>query len=301
MTGNSTSSWRRRALPILLVAPLLCSGCKPSPPQSQQDGESAEPSTQQSSSASSPAQANSAPALPVDAQYAQLLKELVDDEGLVRYSVLDDPSRLAALKASIDRMAAASLPEDKSQRIALLCNAYNANALLLTYEASRQPDFKTVNDTAGFFDGRTFKVAGKEFTLDRLKDDIRALQDPRIHCALVWGARGCPPLLNEPLSADRLERQFSEHCKRWIEDKSRNVTLNMRIQISDIFRQHEDDFKVEPYNDYKRFIYKFAQPGGMMREHIKHLEEGLVQITWWPFDWNLNASGSSAAGAVKEN
>lgn len=287
---------------ILCAGLLMCSGCKPTSPPPEQASNGAETSPPMNSPAlnsSPPAHTSSAPAPPVDAEYAQLLQEIVDDEGLVRYDLLDDPARQAALKGVLDRMADESMPEDTSQRLALLCNAYNANALFLTYEASRQPEFKTVNDVPGFFDGYEFMVAKSKYTLDRLKDDIRALKDPRIHCALVWGAKGCPPLLNEPLAADRLDEQFASHCKRWIEERSKNTTLNTRLKLSDIFKQHEEDFKVEPYGDYRRFIYKFAQPNGMMRAHINHLEKG-VELQWWPFDWNLNESAADAAGSAKK-
>lgn len=290
---------RAAAAAVLIAASLIIVACKPAAPQDSHSTSSSQEESPAPPTALPASSSSTATLSKVDAEYAALLKEIVDDDGLVKYWALEDAARFNALKGAIERMAAAPLPDDAPGRIALLCNAYNANAMLMTFEESRKPGFTTVQDASGFFDARQVTVAGKSYTLNALKDETRSLRDPRVHCALVWGAMSCPPLLNEPYAADRLERQLNDQCRRWIEDKSRNITIHMGVQLSDIIGQHEEDFKVEPYGDFKQFVYKFAQPNGSMRTHLKHANGGPVQVTWWPFNWSLNQAPRPAGGAAE--
>ena len=228
------------------------------------------------------------PSNDVDAEFDALLKAIVDADGWVRYSVLAEPERSNALANVVKRHAEAALPKEVTERKAFLCNAYNANVLHGTAEACLDPAFKTVKDVPGFFDHVRVTVAGQQFTLDELKTSIRQLGDPRIHAALVFGARGCPPLRSEPYAAARLDEQFDQQSRRWVDDGRSNLVKTDRLAISEIFKWHESDFAVEPYKGVNEFLRRNSSPAGMIRWYLKNAPEPRVEYS--TFNWRLNRS-----------
>jgi hypothetical protein len=223
----------------------------------------------------------------VDARYDELLSIIVDEEGWVRYLVLAEPEHTQMLADVVRGYAEAQLPDDVPQRKALWCNAYNANALEFTARAMMHPDFTSVNNVPGFFNEKKLTVAKQEFTLDELKKAIRQFGDPRIHAALVFGARSCPPLRSEAFTPAKLDEQLDHQSRQWI-DGHWNVVKNDHLTISEIFKWHESDFAVPPYNSVKEFLRKKSTPNGMMRSFFRNVPDPRVEFT--PFRWQLNQS-----------
>lgn len=223
----------------------------------------------------------------VDAQFDKLLCIIVDEEGWIRYRVLAEPEHAQTLADVIRGYAEAQWPNDVSQRKAMLCNAYNANALAFASRAMLHQEFTSVKNVPGFFNEQKLTVAKQEFTLDELKASIRQFGDPRIHAALVFGARSCPPLRSEAFTAAKLDEQLDHQSRQWVDGRC-NVVKNDHVAISEIFKWHDSDFAVEPYGSVKEFLRKKSTPNGMMRSFFRNVPDPRIEFT--PFRWQLNQS-----------
>jgi hypothetical protein len=194
----------------------------------------------------------------------------------------------ARLARDVDAYGRAAMPADPAARLAFLCNAYNANALLKAVEAARRPGFTSVKDTPGFFDRDLIVVAGESMTLDQLEHDrIRPLGDPRVHAALVCGARSCPPLPDEPLDPARLDEQLDEQCRRWVNDPSMNFVRGDTLLLSPIFDWYGADFRGDSGAGVIEFLRRYAAPDGPIAALLQRVPDPTIE--WLPYDWSLPA------------
>lgn len=223
-----------------------------------------------------------------DAAYGLVLQSIVTPDGRVRYDQLvANGPHLETLRAVVSAYAAATLPVDRDERLALLCNAYNANALVKAAEARVKPGFTNVKDTPGFFDRDRITVAGTAMTLNELENDtIRPLGDPRIHAALVCAAMSCPPLLNVPFSASRLNDQFDALCARWVNDATKNTTRGDSLALSSIFSWYKADFDAKPFEGVVGFVKRYAEPGSDVGKLLA--TNGAPAVQHLEYDWRLN-------------
>jgi len=213
--------------------------------------------------------------------YGTLLRDVVTADGLVRYDLLRVPRRSTSLNAVVDSIANADLPTAKYDKLALLCNAYNANVLKKVIDAQKDGDFTTVINEEGFFSTDIITVAGTPMTLNELENDhIRPLNDPRIHGALVCAAISCPPLRAEPFTRDRLDAQFDDQCSRWINDASKHRIVGSTIEVSRIFEWYKDDFP-----DLRGFMRKYAKVG---TPFARALRDQSYELSYASYDWTLN-------------
>ena len=224
----------------------------------------------------------------VNRTYAALLKDIATPDGLVRYDVLGEPPRRRSLQAIVAAYAKADLPSGDDEKLAFLCNAYNVIVLKMVVGETAKEDFTSVMDIPGFFDTLSITVAGKQMTLNALENDhIRPLGDPRIHAALVCAAMSCPPLRGEPYTAQRLDEQLNDQCRRWINDPDRNgIDDQGRLRVSMIMQWYGDDFTVEPYGGVVGFVRAFAEPLGPIRRLLSREDE--PQVHFLKYDWRLN-------------
>ena len=227
------------------------------------------------------------PSPSADQVYARLLKKAVTTDGLVRYDVLRKEPQRRNLQWIVDEYSRADLPKDKNEKLAFLCNAYNANVLNMVVAQSAQESFKSVKDVPGFFDKLKITVAGKAMTLNQLENDhIRPLGDPRIHAALVCAAMSCPPLRGEPYTAKQLDEQLNDQSRRWINDRTKFIVDEQGLGVSLIMEWYAKDFTVAPYGSVVGFIRKFAEPSGSIGRLLSRVDDPAVHFL--EYDWRLN-------------
>lgn len=236
-----------------------------------------------------------APLAAADAVYATVLAAVATDEGLVRYDVLAEPQFSGLLEIAVQSYGSAALPLDDKERLAFLCNAYNANVLAMALRERRTAGFVNVLGVDGFFDTLLITVAGDEMTLNTLeKVRIKAFNDPRTHAALVCAAMSCPPLRAEPYLGAKLDEQMNEQSRRWLNDPGKNHVVGERLRLSRIFDWYASDFSVPPYGDVMGFVKKFAdsdKPIGLLLARIEQPEIG-----WLEYDWTLNQAPIATGG-----
>ena len=225
--------------------------------------------------------ADSAAAAPptLPAATASLLAKVVDAQGNVNYAALKrNPAELQALLKRIDAFdAAAAKPADRE---AFYLNAYN---VLVIGEVVERYPLESVEKVPGFFDKNLVRVAGEQLTLNDL--ETRKLRqpyaDPRVHFALVCGARGCPRLSRTAYDGAQLDAQLTAQARRVLQDPTfiRVDAKARKAQISQIFKWYEADFQASGKTGV---AYVNQYRGGQ-------IISATFSVDYYPYDWALNS------------
>jgi len=109
--------------------------------------------------------------------------------------------------------------------------------------------------------------------------------DPRIHFALVCGAKSCPPI-----------RIFNpENCERALELAATNFCRNNvkfqdeTIQLSQIFKWYGTDFASDIVGLLK-FVHKYLTPQQQAQlDKILAEKQSAVKIKYLEYDWSVNS------------
>ncbi len=240
--------------------------------------------------------------------YAAVLSERVDDDGLVDYAGLQaSPERLTAFVESLARLARADYEAWASaEKIAFWINAYNGLTLKLIidhYPITPQTLKKliypanSIRHIPGAWDKITFDFMGESLTLNHIEHTILRgnFEEPRIHMALVCAAVSCPPLRAEPYRGASLDTQLEEQTQIFLSDSSRlNIDReNGVVRVSAIFDWFAGDF-VGQYNvKGDRFDEGLRAVIGFIVRHVndadrRYLEEGEFDVKHFDYDWTLN-------------
>jgi len=218
-----------------------------------------------------------------------LLHEHVDTDGRVDYSGLKRDA--AALDAYIEALGGARLDEmGRSERLALLINAYNAFTLRLILD---DYPVKSIKDIPGArrWDAVRWTVGGRTWSLNQIEhEQIRPhFADPRIHFALVCAAVGCPPLRNEAYRAEELEAQLEAQARyvhahdRWFRCESGGDV----VYLTRLYAWYRSDFE-QAAGTTVRFAARYSSA------LAQALDEGRQPtIRYLDYDWSLNRQGGA--------
>lgn len=269
-----------------------------------------------SATPASAAETASSPALLLDGY-----QELLDDFATV-ISVKGEPfdarfdyEKLYDAKGRYERMARIkkelfAVPPsqmDSTTRLAWAINVYNFTVIRLATENLLIPGkgrqrYRSVRDIAipngGFFRAREIEVEGGHYSLDDFErkfcfagwsrmasGDPPPALDPRVHFAIVNGARGGPPLMPRAYRPDSLHRQLEAACRASMA-LSRNLRWNDRIQrieMSSLFHWNTADFGGRDKAMEFARRYAPAKMRGIIDAHKITTMGGMI-----PWDWDLN-------------
>lgn len=253
---------------------------------------------------------NPEPALSGLANPARNLREIANDmrveaispeSGEVDYGKLVESDSYTRFR-TFTRALPSCTREDlgnRSQQIAFWINLYNA--LILHGVIHYQISGSMLRDL-GFFRRAAYDVGGMRFSADDIehgvlrgnrrhpylpfpqfaKDDPRLMMsiedpDPRIHFALVCGARSCPPIAS--YSGRDLDEQLDQAAATFINGIGvRFNPENQTLSLSRIFKWYEADFGgreaalrlVDQYLDGREVIAG-------------------ARVRYLPYDWSVNA------------
>ena len=235
--------------------------------------------------------AQGAPALdPAHARWTRLLRERVS-AGAVDYRALKEaPSELDAYLrelATVDRDQYDEWTE--AQQMAFLINLYNASTVKLIVDHYPVASIKKIGGWLGSpFRQKAVDLWGERVTLEEVEHGWlrRRFAEPRIHFALVCGARGCPPLRSEAYVADRLEAQLNDQGRIFLGDAAKNrVDVPARtLWLSPIFKWFAEDFTAE-----RKTLPEFVQP--FLPEPARAVSADALngfRIRYTDYDWSLN-------------
>lgn len=233
-----------------------------------------------------------------DDDYASVLQTYVNDRGLVNYQALQkNRQALDRFNRAIAGVAPSTYAAwSEKEKLAFLFNAYNA--LTLQSIIDEEPIKSSIRDIPGVWKWRKFKLAGQEKTLDNIEHDMLRVDfdEPRLHVALVCAAMSCPPLLDEPYRAEKLDEQLEERVKNFIASPHgfRIDRAQKRVYLSSIFKWYGEDWKktygVEGKftgNDSERAVLNFISHY-LNQSDRDYLAEGDYEIAYLDYDWSLN-------------
>jgi hypothetical protein len=235
-----------------------------------------------------------------------ILAEAVDPiRGLVDYSSLKQTStyqHFCELTFALKNLRIEDLGAGPAYT-AFWINIYNA----LIIDAIIQYDLHgSMMRRPGIFLQAAYKIQGMRFSADDIEhgilrqnrpnpvlpikpfssNDPRAIYmveqfDPRIHFALVCGARSCPPIAY--YSAERLDAQLNQAATAFINGGTvRWEPSRHTLWLSKIFDWYEDDFggKEGVLELLKRFSLK---------DEIRDLPPpSELRLRYTPYDWSIN-------------
>ena len=114
---------------------------------------------------------------------------------------------------------------------------------------------------------------------------LRKMNEPRIHFAIVCASIGCPPLLDEAFTTDRLERQLTERTITFFSnpDKFRIDPDKNTVRLSPIMDWYKDDFG-KNQQDRLDFIKPFIQDA----DARVFLSRDKLKIENLDYDWGIN-------------
>lgn len=242
--------------------------------------------------------------------YAAVLKDHVDDKGMVNYKKLKAaPQRLNALITAMSKVDQKSYERwNKEEKIALWLNAYNAftlKALINNYPIkssffrSRIYPKNSIRQIPGVWSKIKFNVMGRDLTLGHIEHEIlrKKFNEPRIHMAMVCAAMGCPPLLNKPYTGQRLNEQLDERSLRFLANPAKLKIDRIAgvVYLSPIFKWFKGDF-VNKYASDKNISSHGKEMSAVLNFIAGHLEKpdrdyllaGDFKINYLKYDWSLN-------------
>ena len=242
---------------------------------------------------------------------ADLKAKFIDAEkGAVRYQSIRGSAefdRYRDLTKGLRTFDLRSL-KDRGQRLAFWINIYNTAVIHGVIELGLE---RSVKECPGFFDRITYEIGGFHFSLNQMEHGLlrgnrrhpyRILRsfrerdvrgefaivplDPRIHFALVCGARSCPPI--GFYEAGQIDFQLDLAAMSFINSPQVKILPEDNIVfISMIFKWYKIDFG--------------GSDNALLDTLLKYLDEGKdkafveenrnqIRIRYQPYDWNLNQS-----------
>lgn len=242
--------------------------------------------------------------------FAETLKINVDDIGMVNYRKLKaEPQKLLAFVTELQNLDGKDFDKwSNNEKIAFWLNVYNAftlKAIIDNYPIkssffrSRIYPKNSIRQIVGVWDKIDFTVMGQKLTLGHIEHKILRVQfdEPRIHMAMVCAAMGCPPLRNEPYTADKLQEQLNDHTRRFLANsaKFKIERADERIYLSPIFKWFASDF-IKKYGPKKNFGRHNKEESAVLNFIASYLGKaqkdyvltGKFRIKYLKYDWSLN-------------
>ena len=188
----------------------------------------------------------------------------------------------------------------KSQRLAFLINAYNAYTVELILTG--YPKLQSIKDLGSLFKSPWKKefvpLLGKTRSLDDIEHGmIRKVGDynePRIHFAVNCASIGCPALLNEAFTGDKLEQQLEAVTHAFLRDRTRNRynARTGRVEISKIFDWYSKDFERGwgGWHKFDQFLAQYADSLTDTPQAKQRLLAGGTRVKYLNYDWKLNGT-----------
>ena len=221
----------------------------------------------------------------------ELLRRYVDPDGLVDYvrwkQSADDVRRLDDYLEALSR-ADERRETTSSQRLAFWVNAYNAvtvRGILREY-----PTASIQNHVArvwGYNLWRDLKLIGgdRRISLGEIEHAVlRPMHEPRIHFAIVCASRGCPRLLNEAYSAERMEDQLHRNTLAFFADPTKCSADEARheLQLSPILTWYAADFGASTPAVLQRIADWLPESAQAVARSPN------ARVSYLDYDWSLN-------------
>ena len=172
----------------------------------------------------------------------------------------------------------------RREQLAFYINLYNATVIHGVAERIKQ-EYSVADDDFALFKEPLVRLKDGSISLNDLEHKVirPMFKDPRVHVALVCGARSCPPLIPRAYDARDLDAVLENNMRRFINDPKRNRfdTTGKTLLLSKIFDWYADDFGGTA--GVRKFVLDYA-PEGIKAK----LGDGKFKPAHLRYDWSLN-------------
>ncbi|UCF01639.1 MAG: DUF547 domain-containing protein [Deltaproteobacteria bacterium] len=222
-------------------------------------------------------------------KFDQIVKEYVDDNGLVDYNSIAQDKRFTEYMQSLQRARVGEFSRDG--QLAFWINAYNA--VTIDKVIKKKPK-KSVRETfvpgvwtsTKFFTSREHIVAGKRLSQDDIEHEIlrKQFKDPRIHFAIICASMGCPPLPRIAYTEENVQARLEEETRKYLNSPrgTRIDRAENTLHVSKLFDWFGSDFINKSGS-----ILAFMQP--YLHEEVRIFLERDPMISYLEYNWALNA------------
>jgi len=177
----------------------------------------------------------------------------------------------------------------RDERLATLINLYNATMIKAVIERLHAGYSPSDKDFLVFKE-KLVRTREGPVSLNHLENEIirRQFKEPRIHVALVCGAKSCPPLLPRAYVAKDLSSVLELSMRAFVNDNNRNRidSKKQRLQLSQIFNWYALDFGGK------------AALSGYLQNYLKQDVSGF-QVSFVRYSWKLNLARPISGKWVK--
>ncbi|OHB85488.1 MAG: hypothetical protein A2Z38_06470 [Planctomycetes bacterium RBG_19FT_COMBO_48_8] len=247
-------------------------------------------------------------------KYANILKEFVNDNGMVDYKGLRRKRlELRAVLQEVNKLERGEYESwPREDKIAFWINVYNLQKLrIITNNYPIKPSSRiltvfyrgtnSVRHIEEKITGHKFLVMDEEFTFSTIEKRFfrGEFDDPRIFFAISSACLSSPPLRNEPYYGHNFSQQLDEQTERFlssplafgIDREKRKVYLSALFQSSWYGREFVKKFAIDrKFKDQPaeaRAVLNFIT-NYISKEEVTFLETGNYTIKYMTYDWTIN-------------
>ncbi|MEX2479593.1 MAG: DUF547 domain-containing protein [Gammaproteobacteria bacterium] len=227
--------------------------------------------------------------LAADAADSRVLNALLDGvlaahvkDGYVDYPEIARNVRFHKYLEAIAEFDVDALADDK-ERLAFWINAYNALAIKQIIDG--QTPIGTIARMK-FFRLTSHRVGQRNLDLNAIENDILlAMDEPRVHFAIVNATYSAPNLRSGAYRVDELDRQLEDNTRNFVQDVRKNrFSRSLRLaKLSEIFDGHRDAFGGDD-KAVQEFISRYVDDD----EVAADLAAGRYAIEYLEIDWSIN-------------
>jgi len=196
----------------------------------------------------------------------------------------------------------------RDEKIALFINLYNA---LVIHSMVEYGPPTNMLQRYKFFNTASYVIDGHRYTLQDMENGVLranrkamgafrkpfssgdprlevALKEcePRVHFALVCGAKSCPPI--GTYQVEKIDKQLDLATKSFISGDDVLVNISKQeVQISQIFKWYSVDFGNNK-NEIVQWIHNHLGEGEKKTQLHQLLEGGKFKLSHLPYNWDLN-------------
>lgn len=203
--------------------------------------------------------------------------------GRVDYNAVKRDRRFAMYLSALST----SRPDTMSaqQQKAFWINAYNAFAIKLVCDNYPLTSIRDL-DKGQILERLMFRVDTGMYSLRSIVvDRLLPLRDTRIYAALVFAARGCPPLRTEAYEPSRIDAQLDNQASLFAGDTTRNVVAytTRQASLSRIFEWNLPAFGTS----YQQVVAAVLAWQHNATSELPPSTQNWT-VTFREFDWTLN-------------
>jgi len=217
-----------------------------------------------------------------------VLKQYVDEEGLVDYNGIAQDRRFSEYMKSLESAKVEKMSRDG--QLAFWINAYNAVTIDKVIkkkpkESVRETIIPGVWTSKKFFRSREHTVANRRLSQDDIENEIlrKEFRDPRIHFAVICASSSCPKLPRIAYTEGNVQTRLEKETRKYL-NSERGIRIDRTgntLYLSRIFDWFEEDF-VEKSGSATNFIRPY------LRKEVASFLDGKPKMKFLRYNWALN-------------